>query len=187
MRFQSSALLGAGLLIGSSVAFGTTVITNTRPQIAQMAGLWEVDSVQISPLANAQYPQFTSNWEYTFPGGSRSSDGDQHINMGVAASGNTGSMSGNQGESPIVAEIINATDPPPLSSGATHAKTRGIFRLYTEHSSERKYEIHPMTEWDTWTGSNFVVAADFHNNIAFVTNGTTHAASTLQQAFTQSM
>src|SRR5207245_9930864 len=31
-----------------------TTITNTRPEIAQMAGSWEVDSVQISPLANAQ-------------------------------------------------------------------------------------------------------------------------------------
>jgi len=42
-----------------------TVITNTRPEIAQMAGLWEVDTIQISPLANARYPLIgggTSIW-----------------------------------------------------------------------------------------------------------------------------
>jgi hypothetical protein len=35
----------------------TAIITNSRTEVAQMAGLWEVDSIQISPLVNVQYPQ----------------------------------------------------------------------------------------------------------------------------------
>src|SRR5437016_8039235 len=86
-----------------------TVMTNTRPEIAQMAGLWEVDSVQISPLANAQYPTFTATWEYIVPHTSFSADGDIHNNMAVDSSG-AGSTGNNGGTaSPIVAEIINAT------------------------------------------------------------------------------
>src|SRR6267154_5146821 len=135
------------LVILPRIAQATTIYTNTRTEVAEMAGWWEVDSVQISSLANAQYPQFTNSWEYMSPSGSRSGDHDEHINMAVSLSG-TGATGGNQGESPIVPEIINVGSPPPLNSTITHAKARGIFRLYTEHAGERKYEIHPMTEVD---------------------------------------
>ncbi|HXI84024.1 MAG TPA: alkaline phosphatase family protein [Verrucomicrobiae bacterium] len=176
-----------GLVISTGIARASTIITNTRAQVAQMAGWWEVDSVQISSLANAQYPQFTNTWEYMSPSGSTSSDGDEHINMAVDSS-NTGATGGNQGESPIVPEIINASGSL-LPSGNTHAKARGIFRFYTEHASERKYEIHPMTERDVWNASSnaFILANDYHNTIAFDANGTTHSASTLQQMFTQNV
>src|ERR1051326_6359223 len=82
----------AWLVILPRIAVATTIITNSRAQIAQMAGWWEVDSVQISSLANSLYPQFTNNWEYMAPSGSTASDGDEHINMAVDAS-NTGTTS----------------------------------------------------------------------------------------------
>ena len=172
------------LAILPQITHATTTITNTRTEVAQMAGLWEVDSIQISGLADSQYPQFTNTWEYISPSGSKSSDGDEHMNMAVTISG-TGTTSGNQGEAPIVSEIINVTQL--LGSGVSHARTRGIFRFYTEHAGERKYEIHPMTGVDTWTGSNFVLLADYHTNITFDANGTTHSGSTLQAMFTQNM
>ena len=116
------------LLTYSQVALAT-ILTNSRPGIAQMAGYWEVDSVQISSLVNSNYPLFATNWEFMQPSGSTASDGDEHINMCVDASG-TGSTGNNLGtESPLVAEIINATAL--LPSGNTHAKSRGIFRYYT--------------------------------------------------------
>src|SRR5207249_7962389 len=93
----------AGALMSfSTVTLATTTVTNTRPEVAQMAGLWEADSVQISALANAQYPQFgTNNWQFIFPHSSISSDGDIHIDMAVDASG-TGSTGNNTGESPKI-------------------------------------------------------------------------------------
>src|SRR6266481_559001 len=94
------------LVVLPRIAHATTIYTNSRTEIAEMAGWWEVDSVQISSLADAQYPQFTNTWEYMSPSGSTSSDGDEHINMAVDSS-NTGTTGGNQGESPIVSEIIN--------------------------------------------------------------------------------
>src|SRR5207249_6554831 len=91
-----------GLMNFSADTLATTTVTNTRPEIAQMAGLWEADSIQISPLANAQYPQFgTNNWQFIFPHSSISSDGDIHIDMAVDASG-TGSTGNNTGESPKI-------------------------------------------------------------------------------------
>src|SRR5712671_1877192 len=86
-------------LLSPQIASATTVITNTFPEIAQMAGLWEADSIQISPLANAQYPVYTTNWEYIVPHTSASGDGDLHIDMAVDASG-TGANGNNFGNSP---------------------------------------------------------------------------------------
>jgi PKD repeat protein len=174
------------LLCCSQFARATT-ITNTRPEIAQMAGYWEVDSVQISPLANAQLIlnaqpscSTTGSWEYMQPSGSTASDGDEHINMALDASGTGANCDNlNNGDSEIVAEIVNASGSL-LSSGNTHAKARGIFRYYHEHASEIKYEIHPMTERDTWNGSAFVVANDYHNTIRPDTYGTGYALSTYQ-------
>src|SRR5438876_1039510 len=85
----------------------STTITNTRAEISFMAGLWETDSVEISPLANAQYPQFSNDWQYIFPHRAISDDGDIHIDMAVDSSGD-GSTNNNSGASPIVAEIVNA-------------------------------------------------------------------------------
>ena len=166
----------AVILLTSPQIVRATVMTNTRPEIAQMAGLWEVDSDQISALANGQYPTFTTNWEFMQPSGSTASDGDEHINMAVSSSG-TGATGGNSGESPIVAEIVNASGSL-LASPNTHAISRGVFRYYHEHAGEVKFEIHPMTERDTWNGTAFVVANDYHNNIRSVANATTHALST---------
>src|SRR5947208_8578880 len=72
-----------------------TVITNTRAEVSFMATLWEADTIQISPLVNAQYPIFggTNNWQYIF-GSFTVGAGDIHIPMAIAASG-TGSTSNN--------------------------------------------------------------------------------------------
>jgi PKD repeat protein len=172
------------LLCCAQLARATT-ITNTRPEIAQMAGYWEVDSVQISPLANAQLildaqPSCTTtgSWEFMQPSGSTASDGDEHINMALNAGGTGANCDNlNNGDSEIVAEIVNAAGSL-LPSGNTHAKTRGIFRYYHEHAGEIKYELHPITERDTWNGSAFVFANDYHNNIRPVADATTHALST---------
>ncbi len=175
------------LLCCSPLARATT-ITNTRPEIAQMAGYWEVDSVQISPLANAQLIldaqpscSTTGSWEYMQPSGSTASDGDEHINMALDAAALAGSNCNNlnNGDSEIVAEIINASGSL-LPSGNTHSKARGIFRYFHEHAGEIKYEIHPMTERDTWNGSAFVFANDYHNTIRPDAYGTGYALSTYQ-------
>jgi hypothetical protein len=170
------------------IAGATTVMTNTRPEIAQMAGLWEVDSVQISSLANGQYPQYSPNvWQFDFPHNNISGDGDIHLDMGCGVSG---SQTGNNaGESPIIAEVINATSAQlsHVKASSGQVKSRGIFRLYTEHGGERHFEIHPVTELDSWNGSAWVVDSDYHTNIAFDADGTTHSGSTLQQMFTQNM
>jgi hypothetical protein len=51
------------LLVSTQVA-RATVFTNTRPEIAQMAGLWEADSVQISSLVTNQYPALGTTQQY---------------------------------------------------------------------------------------------------------------------------
>src|SRR3989442_106513 len=71
------------LLCACAAATATTTITNNRTEVAWMASLWEADSIQISPLANAQYPQFTTNWQFIFPHANISSDGDVHIDMAI--------------------------------------------------------------------------------------------------------
>jgi PKD repeat protein len=177
MGMPRRVFAGVVLLICPQIA-RATILTNTRPGIAQMAGCWEVDSVQISALVSSNYPAFTNNWEYMQPStGSTSTDGDEHLNMAVSPSG-TGATGNNGGtESPLVAEIINAAGSL-LPLGNTHAKSRGIFRYYHEHAGEVKYEIHPITERDTWNGSAFVFANDYHNTIRPVMDGTNKALST---------
>ena len=49
------------LLLLSATASASTSITFTRAEIDEMARLWETDSVAISDLANAQYPQFSGD------------------------------------------------------------------------------------------------------------------------------
>ena len=74
----------------SRMAYAQTIFTNTRTEVAVMAGLWEVDSLQVSALANAQYPSIgggTNLWQFLFPSGGINSDGDEDIEMGVASSG----------------------------------------------------------------------------------------------------
>ena len=105
-----------------------------------MAALWETDAVAFSPLAAAQYPQFSGAWQYIFPNSGISADGDIHVNMAVNAGG-TGRFGNNLGDSsPIVAEVINATGAQlnylSSNSGARIAP-RGIFRFHTEHGNER--------------------------------------------------
>src|SRR5947209_20373568 len=143
VRCVLRALAALYLLLGS-VATATTNITFTRDEVAQMAALWETDCITISPLANTQYPTYTSNWQYIFPHTSISADGDIHTDMAVDNSG-TGSNGNNTGESPIICEVINATTTQ-LShldslTGAP-AIFRGIFRFYTEHPGERHFELH---------------------------------------------
>jgi hypothetical protein len=43
-------------LLLAGVAPAQTVETNTGAEINLTATMWEVDSTQVSPLANAQYP-----------------------------------------------------------------------------------------------------------------------------------
>src|SRR5258708_6544907 len=83
------SLLAAALLVTSSTPFcaASTVETNSRAEVAFMASLWETDSIAISPLANAQYPQFSSDWQYIFPHANFAADGDVHNDMAVNSSG----------------------------------------------------------------------------------------------------
>src|SRR5262249_16204187 len=123
----------------ASVSSASTTITTTRAEVDQMAALWETDSIAISGLANSQYPAYTANWQYIFPHSTISADGDIHIDMAVNSSG-AGSTGNNIGESPIVCEVINATQTQlsHVDSLNTHqAIFRGIFRFYTEHPDER--------------------------------------------------
>src|ERR1051325_9355401 len=136
------ALLGPG----ATRLDATTIISNTRAEISFMASLWESDSVEISALANAQYPQFTDDWQYIFPHKAISDDGDIHIDMAVDAAGD-GRTGNNAGASPIVAEIVNATGRQltqltNVLAGA-RARPRRIFRFWSEHVSERHFVLHP--------------------------------------------
>jgi hypothetical protein len=157
-----------------------TVITNTRAEVSMMASLWEVDPIQISALANGQYPLIgggTNTWQFLFPAFSTASDGDIHVNMAIN-SGGTGSTGGNQGESAIVPEVINATAAQLTtidSLNGAQTIVRGIFRWYSEHTGERKYEIHPAIELLKWNGSAFVVTNDYRSNIRFDNGNTTQS------------
>src|SRR5437588_8150263 len=96
------------LLLLSATASAATSITFTRAEIDEMARLWETDSVAISDLANAQYPQFSGDWQFTFPHTTISSDGDIHIDMALDAAG-TGRTGNNTGSSPVVEEGTKAS------------------------------------------------------------------------------
>src|SRR4051812_21044699 len=128
-------LVMCGLLALPST-YASTSFSFTRAEVANMANLFETDSVQISALANGQYPAIAGTWDFIVPHTSIGSDGDVHINMATNSSG-AGSTGNNTGASPIVAEIINATTAQ-LShiDGLTNAQAtfRGIFRIYTEHA-----------------------------------------------------
>jgi PKD repeat protein len=182
------------VLVATTVYSGAlsaqTVITNTRVQIAEMAGLWEVDSLEVSPFANQQYPSVgsgTNLYQFLFPSGDINSDGDEDIETGINSAG-TGKNSGNGGYSPIHTEIINITSAQVSHLGGVNTeqgRPHGIFRFYTEHLGERQFEIHPITEVDTWNASSnaFVFDSDYHGNVVADPNATTHANSTLLDPF----
>ncbi len=113
IRCALSALMLAAFALTSRAEMEeitSTTITITRAEVDQMAALWETDAVAISPLATAQYPQFSGAWQYIFPNNGISGDGDIHVNMAVNAGG-SGRYGNNLGtSSPIVAEVINATN-----------------------------------------------------------------------------
>src|SRR5690349_11230090 len=162
--------MAAGAFLLPLAGLGMTTITNTRSEISFMASLWEVDSVQISSLANAQYPQFSTDWQYIFPHANLAADGDIHIDMAVSSSG-SGSTNNNTGESPIIAEVVNATSKQLnqlLAIKGAQAEPSGIFRFYSEHNAERHFEVHPVTEMLTWNGSGFVADSYYRTNIAAV-------------------
>ena len=174
LRFLLSLLLAA-------TASASTSITFTRAEIDAMARLWETDTVVISPLVNAQYPQFAGYWQFIFPRSSISGDGDIHIDMGLDPAG-TGKTGNNTGASPIVTEVTNASSTQLnhlLSLSGAQALPRGIFRFYTEHANERHFELHPAVQLQKWNGAQFVTDSDYHQNIASVPDGATHASSTL--------
>src|SRR5258708_5990038 len=181
-RFAAGRAFMIGcLLTVPHVSCGTTVITNTRAEIAFMAGLWEADSAQISSLANAQLPKFSNDWQYIFPSGGISADGDLHIAIAVDGSG-YGSTNGNTGTSPIIAEVVNVTAAQFAALRAlkgVQAKPRGIFRFYTEHIAERHFELHPVTELYVWDGSSFVLSNYYRSNIKYVADGTAPSTSVL--------
>lgn len=182
------ASVGIAVLVLPSRVPAQTVITNTFADVSRMASLWEVDAVQISSLANAQYSSVgggTSTWQFLFPSFSTAADGDIHVNMGIAASG-TGSGSGNQGESAIVPEVINATGAQLTtidSLSTSQAVVRGIFRWYSEHTGERKYEIHPATELLKWNGTAFVQIDGYRPNIKFDNGNTTQSTQHMVTTF----
>jgi subtilisin-like proprotein convertase family protein len=150
-----------------------------------MAGLWEVDTLAVSSLANSQYPTYSTNWQYIFPHSSVSGDGDNHSDMAVDAAG-SGKTGNNTGSSPIVCEVINTNTTQVnhlLSLNGSAAVFRGIFRFYTEHSSERHFELHPAVGLYVWNGSAFVLDTDYHGNITTDANATTHTDSTMASVF----
>src|ERR1017187_4321061 len=204
-RFRDLSLVRRCLIVGTlyglmavvPATMADTVITNTRAEVAFMAGLWESDSIQISPLANAQYPSCTGTWQFIFPLRVET-DGDIHIRTGVTSAGAC-SGANNINNSPIINEVVNVNGT--VNPQWTHlqglngrqAKPTGIFRFYTEHASdgtssgtgERHFEIHPMTQLYLWNASSnaFLLDADYHANITNVADGTTHSSTTLRQLF----
>lgn len=173
-------VLAASCALVASAAASTT-IRFTRGEITQMAALWETDTLAISPLATAQYPQFNGAWQFIFPHRSISDDGDIHIDMGTDAAG-SGAAGNNVSESPIICEVINAKAAQLnelTAQPGRQATFRGIFRFYTEHASERHFELHPVVERADWNGSGFAADVDYHGNVAAVPDGATHASSTL--------
>jgi hypothetical protein len=104
-----------------------------------------------------------------------------HIDMAVSSSG-YGSTNNNTGNSPIIAEVVNGTSgqlSELQSLRSTQARPAGIFRFYTEHTAERHFELHPVTEIAPWNGSSFVVSKFYRTNIVSVGDATNHASSTL--------
>jgi hypothetical protein len=177
------SLITVLVYLGVALPFAAadTPISFTRAEVSTMANLFETDTITVSPLANSQYPNIAGTWDFIFPHTGISSDGDVHTDMAISASG-TGSTGNNTGASPIVCEVINATQTQLsyLDSLSGHQATfRGIFRFYTEHASERHFEIHPITQLQTWNGSSFSLDTDYHSNIVADPNGTTHSSSTL--------
>ncbi len=178
-----------GLMTLAPATLGQTVITNTRAEVAFMAGLWESDTIQISPLANAQYPNCTGTWQFIYPLRVEA-DADVHIRMGINSSAGC-TTANNINNAPIIAEVVNVfTTSNPIwthlvSLSGKQAKPTGIFRYYTEHALERHFEIHPVTQMYVWnTNSNaFVLDTDYHAAITNVIDGTTHSTSTLRGLF----
>ena len=167
------------------LSMATTIITNTRSEIAFMAGLWEAETIQISGLANAQYPRFSNDWQYIFPSSGISADGDLHVALAVDAIGD-GRTNNNTEGSPIIAEIVNVTTVQVTNLQAmkgSRANPRGIFRFYTEHLAERHFEVHPLTELYAWAGSAFVLSNSYRANIKAVTEGVTWPLTTLSNLF----
>lgn len=168
-------------LLLSATAWASTSITFTRAEIDEMARLWETDTATISGLANTQYPQFAGVWQFVFPHTAISADGDIHVDLGLDSAG-TGKTGNNTGASPIIAEVTNATSTQLnhlVSLAGSQAIPSGIFRFYTEHASERHFELHPALQLQRWNGAEFVADSDYHSNITAVPDGNTHAASTL--------
>ena len=181
MRWQRVAIALAGIFGIAGALAAETPITLTRDEISAMSRLWETDTLSVSPLVNAQYPQFPGAWQFIFPHTNISDDRDVHIDMAIDANG-TGRTGNNIGASPIVCELTNASSPQLsslLSLSGQRATFRGIFRFYTEHAFERHFELHPVTELDRWDGSMFTLSADYHANVSAVADGATHATSTL--------
>jgi hypothetical protein len=183
-----------GLMAVIPATLGDTVITNSRAEIAFMAGLWESDTIQISALTSTQYPSCSGTWQYIFPVRIED-DGDSHIKTAISAAG-TCASGNNIGNSPLINEVVNvsATQWNHISGlSGRQAKPTGIFRYYTEHTSdgtssgtgERHFEIHPMTQLYLWNASSnaFLLDTDYHANITNVADGTTHSSTTLRQLF----
>ncbi len=181
-RFLISLIAVAATLAS---AHANTPITFTRDEVNTMANLWETDCVSVSPLPNAQYPTVAGTWDFIFPHSSISSDGDIHVDTAINSSG-TGTTSSNTGGCPLVCEVINAT-PAQLSHLTSlsnqQATFRGVFRFYTEHASERHFELHPVTQLQRWNGSTFVQDTDYLPNIVADPDGTTHGSSVLAGVF----
>jgi hypothetical protein len=172
----------------SGMTSAQTVQTNTFADINLMGTMWEGNPSLITSLVNTQYPAYNGNtWQYIFPVNSIESDGDIHIDMAVNSSG-SGKSGNNDDESPVICEVINASNAQ-LShvSGisSSQALPVGIFRFWTEHTGERHFEIHPMTQLLKWNASSntFLLDTDYHVNITNDPNATTHATSTLQEVF----
>jgi hypothetical protein len=173
------------LFVAATAARATTTFTFTRDEVNTMANLWETDSVSVSPLPNGQYPAVAGTWDFTVSHSTISADADIHVDMAINASG-TGATSNNTGASPLICEVINATQTQLshlVSLNNQQATFRGVFRLYTEHAGERHFELHPVTQLQRWNGSTFVQDTDYLANITADANGTTHGSAVLSAVF----
>jgi hypothetical protein len=173
------------LVISLGTARASTTFTFSRDEVNTMANLWETDCVSVSPLPSAQYPTVAGTWDFIFPHSNVSADGDIHVDMAISSSG-TGATSNNTGASPLICEVVNATQTQltHLTSLTNQQATfRGVFRLYTEHAGERHFELHPVTQLQRWNGSTFVQDTDYLSNIVADPDGTTHGSSVLAAVF----
>ena len=190
------------LLVSPPLVFAQTHVTFTKTDSSQMANMFMVtDSRTLSPLATEQYPSRNGLTYIYFQNASyAASDGDCHIDLAFDSSG-TGAHDTccGSGDSPITAEVLNATQNKP-SSDCVHLQSldttktywEGVFRFRNEHNctscfdtGERKFEIHPATKVWKLSGSSYVLDHNYGDSahLKTVKDGMSHTIYVLEYIF----